>query len=524
MTLVFERPLTDHGTCVASTAWRRTGIGGIVTPQLAAKLTLHTEAVGASPELPGVVGLEPATLRSVDAVSRAPRSLRSRLRRRAAIQRRLLGIADVAAVTLTVGVVLDVNEHRLALLALAMPLVILPFKIAGLYDRDDVLLVRSTLDEAPALMQLTALFALGVAILKWVLGKGSIGGAEIAELWLGTLAAIITCRVFARWLAGGLSQVERCLVIGELERAQRISERIASSSARATVVASLPVTAEDIDELEGSDAIRALVHELEVERIVIAPSTTDETGIVGLIRIAKAIGVRVSVLPRMFEVVGSAVEFDDVDGMTMLGIRRFGLSQSSLFVKRTFDLVVTSIGLLLAAPLMALVALAVRLDSRGTVLFRQVRVGQGGEHFVIFKFRSMVTDAESHRAGLQAYNEAGTGLFKIADDPRVTRLGRVLRRTSLDELPQLINVLRGEMSLVGPRPLVCDEDSQVLGLDRSRLHLTPGMTGPWQVLGTRVPMQEMVGIDYLYVANWSLWLDVKILLRTFVHVARRKNV
>ena len=102
-------------------------------------------------------------------------------------------------------------------------------------------------------------------------------------------------------------------------------------------------------------------------------------------------------------------------------------------------------------------------------------------------------------------------MFKITDDPRVTRVGRFLRRTSLDELPQLFNVLRGEMSLVGPRPLVTDEDAQVIGLDRSRLHLTPGMTGPWQVLGARVPMQEMVGIDYLYVASWSLWLDLKLL-------------
>ena len=115
-------------------------------------------------------------------------------------------------------------------------------------------------------------------------------------------------------------------------------------------------------------------------------------------------------------------------------------------------------------------------------------------------------------------------MFKVTDDPRVTRVGSLLRRTSLDELPQVFNVLRGEMSLVGPRPLVTDEDAQVLGLDRSRLHLTPGMTGPWQVLGARVPMQEMVGIDYLYVANWSLWLDLKLLLRTVRHVLRHGNV
>ena len=176
-------------------------------------------------------------------------------------------MADVLAVTVTVALVLNVDKHRLALLLLAMPLVIVPFKIAGLYDRDDVLLVRSTLDELPALMQLTALFALGVAIVKWLLGKGNLGGRWIAGLRLGSLTAIVICRASARWLAGQLSQIERCLVIGELERAQRISERIGSSRARAVVVASLPVTTEDIEELEGSDAIHRLVRELEVDRM-----------------------------------------------------------------------------------------------------------------------------------------------------------------------------------------------------------------------------------------------------------------
>jgi lipopolysaccharide/colanic/teichoic acid biosynthesis glycosyltransferase len=136
----------------------------------------------------------------------------------------------------------------------------------------------------------------------------------------------------------------------------------------------------------------------------------------------------------------------------------------------------------------------------------------------------MILDAETQKEGLRALNEVGDGMFKITADPRVTRVGGWLRRLSLDELPQVLNVLRGEMSLVGPRPLVTDEDAQVIGLDRSRLHLTPGMTGPWQVLGRRVPMQEMVGIDYLYVSTWSLWADVKLLLRTGRHVLRRGNV
>jgi lipopolysaccharide/colanic/teichoic acid biosynthesis glycosyltransferase len=243
-----------------------------------------------------------------------------------------------------------------------------------------------------------------------------------------------------------------------------------------------------------------------------------------LIRIAKAAGVRVSVLPRMLEAVGSAVEFDDVDGMTMLGVRPFGLPRSSRVLKRAFDLAATAVGLLAVGPIIAAIALAVRLDSKGPVFFRQVRVGRDGRHFRIFKFRSMVVDADAQKDRLRVLNEVGDGMFKISHDPRVTRFGSFLRRTSLDELPQIFNVLLGEMSLVGPRPLVVDEDARVLGLDRSRHHLTPGMTGPWQVLGSRVPMQEMVGIDYLYVAGWSLWLDLKLLVRTARHVLRRGNV
>jgi lipopolysaccharide/colanic/teichoic acid biosynthesis glycosyltransferase len=176
------------------------------------------------------------------------------------------------------------------------------------------------------------------------------------------------------------------------------------------------------------------------------------------------------------------------------------------------------------APFFTLIALGIKLTSPGPVFFRQPRVGRGGTAFHMLKFRTMEDGAEARKADLLHRNEAD-GFFKIADDPRVTSIGRFLRRTSLDELPQLINVLRGEMSLVGPRPLVEEEDKRIEGWFRRRLDVTPGMTGAWQVLGSsRIPMREMVTIDYLYRTNWSLWLDVKIMLRTIPHVLSRRGL
>jgi exopolysaccharide biosynthesis polyprenyl glycosylphosphotransferase len=448
---------------------------------------------------------------------------------RAALNRRLLALGDVSAASVALVVLLNVfGERRIAALAFAgMVLLLFLFKVSGLYDRDDLRLVHSTLDEVPLLLQLTGLFALGLAILQSIVLAGSLSATRIAALWIASFGTIVSGRIATRALAGRTSPPERCLVIGDAAQAGRIHDKLGSSHARAEVVASLPLASKDVTAADWADVpriMRRVVSELDVHRIIIAPTTTDTRHVVDMIRVAKSIGVGVSVLPRMFEVVGSAVEFDDIDGMTMLGIRRFGLSRSSRLLKRTFDLAVGSLVLLILSPLFLAVALAIFVDSRGSIFFRQVRVGRDGKHFHILKFRSMVAGADGRKDELRSINEAGDGLFKIANDPRVTRVGRILRATSLDELPQLLNVLRGEMSLVGPRPLVVDEDAQVIGLDRSRLHLTPGMTGPWQVLGTRVPMQEMVAIDYLYVASWSMWLDLKLLLRTARHVARAANL
>ncbi|GAA1946259.1 hypothetical protein GCM10009798_01560 [Nocardioides panacihumi] len=194
------------------------------------------------------------------------------------------------------------------------------------------------------------------------------------------------------------------------------------------------------------------------------------------------------------------------------GRRRSPLQEA---VKAGADRALASLLLLLLAVPMLAVALAVRLDSAGPVIFRQTRVGRHGRHFSIYKFRSMTVDAEVRLHGLRTFNEADGPMFKMREDPRVTRVGRFIRRTSLDELPQLWNVVRGEMSLVGPRPALPEEVASYDARERRRLEVRPGMTGAWQVSGrSRLGWDETVDLDLAYVDDWSLWVDVVLLART----------
>ena len=192
-------------------------------------------------------------------------------------------------------------------------------------------------------------------------------------------------------------------------------------------------------------------------------------------------------------------------------------------MKRCFDLVASTALIVLLAPVMLVATIAIKLDSPGPALFKQRRIGKAGRPFTLIKLRTMVQGAEHGRDALMAESRDRDWL-DLDHDPRITRVGRLLRVTSLDEVPQLWNVLRGEMSLVGPRPLPEEEDRKIRGWMRGRHDLTPGMTGMWQVLGrSSIPLVEMVKLDYLYVTNWSLWTDIRLLLRTAPVIARRRG-
>ncbi|MGO9899316.1 MAG: exopolysaccharide biosynthesis polyprenyl glycosylphosphotransferase [Solirubrobacteraceae bacterium] len=452
---------------------------------------------------------------------------RAEVARRDAIFRRTLAHADVlaaaGAVLLSVVVLAGLTPRPLALLSLA--LVVLAGKLMGLYDRDELLVNRATLDEAPRLLQLATLYALVFSVLQGPFVGQRLDAGTVVMLWGSTFTFALLARAGGRRLARLATPAERCLFVGSDASAARLRAKLEATHGRALLVGRMSIGGlEPQDVAIAAATLRDLVDELGVHRVVIEPNSEQPQTTLDFVREAKGIGAPVSLLPRILEVVGSSIEIDDLHGLTLLGVRRFGLSRSSALVKRGFDVAGAIGAIVLFAPLMALAALLIKLDSRGPVIYRQTRIGRGGVPFRIWKFRTMVDGADALKPSLRALNEAD-GLFKIAADPRISRVGRWLRRYSLDELPQLVNVLRGEMSLVGPRPLVLDDDAQITGLDRRRLQLTPGMTGAWQILGSsRVPLAEMIKLDYLYVIGWSLWSDVKILLRTVPYMLARRGM
>jgi exopolysaccharide biosynthesis polyprenyl glycosylphosphotransferase len=457
-----------------------------------------------------------------------------RATRRDTLFKRLLAAADVCAAACGLLFTALVTGQRVVAVSLAtLPLIVVIMKVAGRYEHDQVVVRKSTLDEAPALAALGAAYALAWSLATITFQVHSSRAAVIA-LWAGTAGSLILLRSAVRGIGQRLAPRERVLVLGGTRAQGSMARRLAAdSSAHVEVVGFVPLEREADDarrEEETRTAIltaqelHAIVEHLDVHRVIAIPTTGDAEAMLEVVIAANMIGVKVSIVPSVFEVVGSAVEFDELGGMTALGVRRPGLSRSSAWIKRATDIIGAAVGLIVLAPFGLLIALAIRIDTPGPVFFRQPRIGRGGGEFQMIKFRSMVATAEEQRANLESLNESA-GIFKISNDPRVTRVGRLLRQTSLDELPQLINVLRGEMSLVGPRPLLPEEDRQVAGPHRTRLHLAPGMTGPWQVLGPlRPPLGEMVKLDYLYAANWSLWSDMKFILRTVPHVFGRRGV
>lgn len=451
-------------------------------------------------------------------------------RTRDALFRRSLAVADMAAVAAAViGTVLLGQGDSLTLSAVAVPVVFVAVvKAMGLYDRDEHLLHKSTLDEVPALFGIATLAVLLLWLANGSFVEGELGRLQVLVAWLALFLLLVSLRSLARAAASRLAPVERCLLVGHPTAASYVGEKLGLSPAVKAELVSVvtPIAGLRDGAPEPPPDLGAVVDEHQIERVILAIEPGGRDDLLYTVRELKSYGVKVSVLPEASRVAGSSVELDHLHGITLLGMRRFEFTRSSRLIKRSADLLGSAIGLAVLSPLLVVLAIAIKLDSPGPILFRQRRVGRHGTEFSMLKFRSMVDDAELLKAEFEHLNQAATGLFKIRSDPRMTRVGQVIRRWQLDELPQLLNVLRGEMSLVGPRPLIPSEDRKIEGWYRRRLDVPPGITGHWQILGSsaRISIDEMVKLDYLYVANWSLWGDLRLLLRTVPFVFGRRGV
>jgi exopolysaccharide biosynthesis polyprenyl glycosylphosphotransferase len=270
--------------------------------------------------------------------------------------------------------------------------------------------------------------------------------------------------------------------------------------------------------------VERVLAEQRVDEMIVSGADLREEELLDLVEEAHRREVKVRIAPTTAELLTQRAEYVAGQGIPLFELRPPVVAGVDWAVKRAFDLLVSAAIVLIGLPLWALIALAVKVDSAGPVFYRDRRVGLGEQQFGMFKFRSMYGDAAMRQAALEAANEASGPLFKIKDDPRVTRVGRILRRYSIDELPQVLNVLRGEMSLVGPRPLPLRDYVQLEDWHRRRYRVLPGMTGLWQVSGRiELSFDDLVRLDFYYLENWSIWLDISILAKTLPAVIARRG-
>ncbi len=393
----------------------------------------------------------------------------------------------------------------------------------GLYRSDQLATWASAVSEVPRGF-------VAVLLITWPLfGAASVFGlpqaASLTFLTVGALTALAgLARAFVR---AGLHRApdlrQRTLILGSGVVAGQVVKKLHNNDQFG--LDPVGIVDDDVHDVGTPDLpwlgrfsdLDAIIEAQNIDRVIIAFSRASHEELLESIRACRDAGVAIDVIPRLFEFLDGVRALDQVGGLPLLSIGAPMLTSVSMAAKRGLDVVGSLFLLTVFSPVMITTAIAIKLESRGPVFFRQPRAGRGNKSFLLVKFRSMYVDAERRKKEFEQLNEASDGvMFKIREDPRVTRVGRMIRRFSIDELPQLFNVLRGEMSLVGPRPLIFPETA---ALDESwhlrRLELRPGLTGPWQVYGrSQSPFQEMVRFDYQYVAGWSLARDIELLLAT----------
>jgi exopolysaccharide biosynthesis polyprenyl glycosylphosphotransferase len=468
---------------------------------------------------------EPSAAAPTEMASRLGLTGPSGSRRRGALLRRLLAAGDwlaiFAALCVATAATSTTDVAKLFWAVLFTPAWLLVLKLHGLYDNDHRRIRHSTLDELPSLVSASAL---GTIVLDGLLALSPVGPLSPKSAILVGIGAVLACflvRAVLRFAWQRLTGVATGIVVGPAAITDVVARRIATHpEARLRLVGYLSEPRDkdrraSLPRLGSLAEIAKVARDHGVERVVVAEQEMGEREAERLIEQCKSAGLGLTFLPKHYGLLGPGIELNRLAELPMLDFRFADPPRSTLALKRTLDLFVSSLMLTLLSPLLVAIALLIVIDSGLPVFFRQRRAGKEGVPFTMLKFRTMVADAEARLGELVDLEKLDEPAFKIPDDPRITRAGRLLRRTSLDELPQLINVLRGDMSLVGPRP---EEESVVALYDerqRARLAVKPGLTGPMQVYGRGdLSFEERLAMERDYLDNLSVTGDLAILLRT----------
>jgi exopolysaccharide biosynthesis polyprenyl glycosylphosphotransferase len=444
-------------------------------------------------------------------------------RRRGALLRRLLALGDWAALAgslcLVTAATASTTIGTLFWAVLFSPVWIAVVKLHSLYDHDHRRIRHSTLDELPSLVSASVLGTLVLDGLLALSPAGPLSPASAIAVGIGTAVGSFVLRGVLRFLWHHLTGVAAGVAIGAPAAVDMIARRVSTHPEARLVLVGYLAPEDDgsaeLPRLGTIDDISRVAREYEIERVVVAEQRMSEPAVERLIEECKAEGLALTFLPQHYGLLGPGIELNRLAELPVLDFRFSDPPRSTVAMKRVMDILVSALLLILLSPLLLAIAVLILADSGGPVLFRQRRAGRDGEPFTMLKFRTMVPDAEQRLSELVDLATLTEPAFKIRDDPRVTRTGHWLRRTSLDELPQLLNVLAGSMSLVGPRP----EEESVVALydDRQRLRLAvkPGITGPMQVYGrSDLTFEERLAMERDYLDNLSLLTDLAILMRT----------
>jgi exopolysaccharide biosynthesis polyprenyl glycosylphosphotransferase len=413
-------------------------------------------------------------------------------------------------------------------------------KLYRLYDRDDERTDHSTVDDLVGVFHLATVGAWLVFVVAWASGAGSPGMTKLITFWAGAVVLVTGARAGARAIARTRpAYVQNVVVVGAGDVGQLVARKLRQHAEYGTNVLGFVDAAPkelrgDLSEvalLGPPERLPEIVRQREVDRVVIAFSGEHYEQTLALVRKLKKLEVQVDIVPRLFEVVGPHVAVHAIEGIALVALPTAKRFPASNVIKRCMDVAGASAALVVTAPLFAYFALRIRRDSPGPVFFRQVRLGGGQTEFEALKFRTMHTgvNQDVHRDYIKSTMSSSAlpganGIYKLDRADAVTPFGRWLRKTSLDELPQLINVLRGEMSLVGPRPCLRYETEFFAPHHFERFDVPAGITGLWQVTArAHATFGEALDMDVAYARNWSLGLDLWLMLKTPLHMLRRRG-